>query len=361
MADNTAQDTPRPAAPARAERPPGEIRHPFNEAGLLKWMQDNVPGFEGPISVKQFGFGQSCPTYELTTPNKKYVMRRKPPGKLLPSAHAVDREFKVISGLYPTGFPVAQPYGLCTDDSVVGTMFYVMGFADGRVLLDQTLPNFKPEERRAIHMSVVETMARLHNTDYKKIGLEDYGKPGNYMMRQIDRWTKQYRASETEDIPEMNKLMEWLPKSCPPDDETSIVHGDYRLDNVSIHKTGTNVIAVLDWELGTLGNPMADFSNLLMQWYNGSLGQASKDPAYGIPTADEAIHRYCELRGRKDGVDQIDWYISYNIFRLAAIIQGIVGRVRDGTASSATAAQNSGRVGILGKSAWRFAQKAGAV
>ena len=256
---------------------------------------------------------------------------------------------------------MAQPYGLCEDDSVVGTMFYVMGFVDGRVLLDQTLPSFKPEERRAIHMSVVETLARLHNTDYKAIGLEDYGKPGNYMMRQIDRWTKQYRASETEDIPEMNKLMEWLPKTCPPDDETSIVHGDYRLDNVSIHKTGTNVIAVLDWELGTLGNPMADFSNLLMQWYNGALGQASKDPASGIPTAEEAIHHYCTLRGRKDGVEGMDWYIAYNIFRLAAIVQGIVGRVRDGTASSAAATGNADRVVGLGKSAWRFAEKAGAV
>ncbi|HVY03193.1 MAG TPA: phosphotransferase family protein, partial [Caulobacterales bacterium] len=255
---------------------------------------------------------------------------------------------------------VAKPYGLCEDDSVIGTMFYVMGFVDGRVLLDQTLPTFKPEERRAIHMSVIETLARLHNTDYQAIGLGDYGKPGNYMMRQIDRWTKQYRASETETIDEMNKLMDWLPKTCPPDDKTTIVHGDYRLDNVSIHKTGTNVIAVLDWELGTLGNPMADFSNLLMQWMNGSLGPASKDPASGIPTADEAIHRYCELTGRKDGVPNMDWYIAYNIFRLAAIVQGIVGRVRDGTASSAAATGNAGRVVGLAKSAWRYAEKAGA-
>ncbi len=359
MAQAPQSATTNPAATAGAGRGAGDIRHPFNEENLAKWMKANVPGFEGPMTVKQFGFGQSCPTYELTTPGKKYVMRRKPPGKLLPSAHAVDREFKVISGLYPTGFPVAQPYGLCEDDSVVGTMFYVMGFVDGRFLTDEKLPGMEPATRRAIHLDIVKVMADLHNTDYKKVGLEDYGRTGNYMARQIDRWTKQYRASETQVIPEMDALIEWLPKTCPPDDQTTIVHGDYRLDNVALHKTEPKVIAVLDWELSTLGNPLADFSNLLMRWVNGVLGPESNDPSTGVPTVEEAVAHYCKLTGR-DGLPELDWYFAYNIFRFAGIVQGIVGRVRDGTASSAGAAGNAARVVPIAKSAYRFAQKAGA-
>jgi len=346
-----------PIAPAREA---GPVRHPFDEAGLLTWMKAHVPDFEGPLEVQQFSGGQSNPTYKLATPKKNYVLRRKPPGKLLPSAHAMDREYKVIAALYPTGFPVAQPYGLCEDDSVIGTMFYVMDFVDGRILWDQTLPQYEPTERHAIHMAVCKTLADLHNTDYQKVGLSDYGRPGNYMARQIDRWTKQYRASETVKIEEMDKLMEWLPKTVPEDDKTTIVHGDYRLDNVSMHKTEPRVIAVLDWELGTLGNPLADFSNLLMQWVNGPLAAIPNQKEYGIPTIEEIVAYYCELTGRK-GLPDLDWYFAYNIFRLGGIIQGIVGRVRDGTASSANAAQTAARVPMLGKAAWRFAQKAGAV
>lgn len=362
MAEETAPQSSAPVRPqaAPAVRAAGEVRHPIDEQGLLKWMSENVPGFEGPLDVQQFSGGQSNPTYQLTTPKKKYVLRRKPPGKLLPSAHAVDREYKVIHALHPTGFPVAKPYGLCADDSVIGTMFYVMDFVDGRILWDQLLPQYEPKERHAIHMGVCKTLADLHNTDYKKIGLEDYGRTGNYMARQIDRWTKQYKASETTDIPEMNKLIEWLPKTVPADDQTTIVHGDYRLDNVSMHKTEPRVIAVLDWELGTLGNPLADFSNLLMQWVNGSISQVPDLKAHGIPTMEEYVAYYCELTDRK-GLPELDWYFSYNIFRLAGIIQGIVGRVRDGTASSANAAATGARVPMLAKAAWRFAQKAGAV
>src|ERR1700761_5866177 len=205
--------------------------HRFDEARLHDWPQANVEGYAGPLEVRQFKGGQSNPTYQLVTPNKKYVMRRKPPGKLLPSAHAVDREFKVISALYPTGFPVARPYGLCVDEGVTGTMFYVMDMVEGRILWDQTLPTYAPAERHAIYMAKLKTLADLHNTDYVKVGLSDFGRPGNYFARQIDRWTKQYKASETVQHPEMDRLIEWLPKTTPTDDVTTVVHGDYRLDN----------------------------------------------------------------------------------------------------------------------------------
>jgi len=238
--------------------------HKFDESRLDAWMKQNVEAYQGPLEVRQFKGGQSNPTYQLITPGKKYVMRRKPPGKLLPSAHAVDREYRVISALYPTGFPAPRTYGLCTDDAVIGTMFYVMDMVEGRILWDQSLPGYEPAERRAVHMATVKTLADLHNTDYKAIGLEDFGRAGNYMARQIDRWTKQYKASETQHLDSMERLMVWLPKTCPDDDQHSIVHADYRLDNMVIHPTEARVVAVLDWELSTIGNPLADFSNLLM-------------------------------------------------------------------------------------------------
>lgn len=295
--------------------------HRFDEAALLAWMQANVEGFQGPLEVRQFKGGQSNPTYQLITPTKKYVMRRKPPGKLLPSAHAVDREYKVITALYPTGFPVAKSYGLCTDDSVVGTWFYVMDMVEGRILWDQQLPQYEPAERHAIFMAKINTLADLHNTDYEAIGLGDYGKPGNYMGRQVDRWTKQYKASETEHLPDMEKLIEWLPKSLPAQERTSIVHGDYRLDNMVIHPTEPRVIAVLDWELGTLGEPLADFTYLLMNWVNGTISTLPDLKAHGIPTMDEAVAAYCE-RTNRTGLHDLDWFFAYNMFRLAGICQG---------------------------------------
>jgi aminoglycoside phosphotransferase (APT) family kinase protein len=333
--------------------------HRFDEARLLAWMQANVEGFEGPLEVRQFKGGQSNPTYQLVTPKQKYVLRRKPPGKLLPSAHAVDREFKVISGLYPTGFPVARPYGLCTDDSVIGTMFYVMDMVEGRILWDQTLPTYEPAERHAIFMAKLKTLADLHNTDYAAIGLADFGKPGNYFTRQIDRWTKQYKASETVKLDTIDRLIEWLPQTTPVDDQTSIVHGDYRLDNMVMHPTEPRVIAVLDWELSTLGNPLADFTYLLMNWVNGAISTLPDLKAHGIPTIDEYVAEYCRLTGRK-GLPELDWYLAYNMFRLAGICQGIVGRVRDGTANSPQAAAMAERVPLLGESAWKYAQRAGA-
>ena len=333
--------------------------HRFDEAALAAWMEANVEGYAGPLEVRQFKGGQSNPTYQLVTPTKKYVLRRKPPGKLLPSAHAVDREYKVISALYPTGFPVARSYGLCTDDSVIGTMFYVMDMVEGRILWDQQLPQYEPAERHAIFMAKLKTLADLHNTDHEAIGLGDYGKPGNYMGRQVDRWTKQYKASETTHLEEMERLIEFLPKSLPAQERTSVVHGDYRLDNMVLHPTEPRVIAVLDWELSTLGEPLADFTYLLMNWVNGGVSQIPDLKVHGIPSIDEYVAEYCRLTGRT-GLHDLDWFFSYNMFRLAGICQGIVGRVRDGTANSPQAAAMAERVPLLAKSAWTYAQKAGA-
>jgi aminoglycoside phosphotransferase (APT) family kinase protein len=334
--------------------------HRFDERRLDAWLKANVDGYSGPLEVRQFKGGQSNPTYQLITPGRKFVMRRKPPGKLLPSAHAVDREYRVITALGPTGFPVPRTYGLCTDEDVIGTIFYVMDMVEGRIFWDQTLPDHHPSERHAIHMAALKTLADLHNTDYRAIGLEDFGRQGNYMARQIDRWTKQYKASETEHIETVERLIEWLPWTVPDDDQTSIVHADYRLDNMVIHATEARVAAVLDWELSTIGNPLADFTNLLMQWVNGSIAAIPDLKAHGIPTMDEYVAEYCRLTGR-DGLPDLNWYFSYNIFRMAGIVQGIVGRARDGTANSPEAAAMAARVPLLGEAAWKFAQKAGAV
>jgi aminoglycoside phosphotransferase (APT) family kinase protein len=333
--------------------------HRFDEARLAEWMAAHIEGFGGPLEVRQFKGGQSNPTYQLVTPARTWVMRRKPPGKLLPSAHAVDREFRVISALYPTGFPVARPWALCEDEGVIGTIFYIMDMVEGRILWDQTLPSYAPAERHAIHMAALETMADLHNTDYRAVGLEGFGRPGNYMARQIDRWSKQYKASETRHIETVERLIEWLPRTVPEDDQTTIVHADYRLDNMVMHPTEARVIAVLDWELCTLGNPLADFSNLLMQWVNGSIAAIPDLKAYGIPTMEEYVAEYCRLTGRS-GLPDLNWYFAYNIFRLAGIVQGIVGRARDGTANSPQAAAMADRVPALGDAAWKFALLAGA-
>jgi aminoglycoside phosphotransferase (APT) family kinase protein len=358
MADDAATAEQEREALNSGTKPVAET-HKFDESRLAAWMEANVEGCQGPLEVRQFKGGQSNPTYQLVTPNKKYVMRRKPPGKLLPSAHAVDREYKVITALYPTGFPVAKSYGLCVDDSVIGTWFYVMDMVEGRILWDQSLPQYQPAERHAIFMAKLKTLADLHNTDYEAIGLADYGRPGNYFARQIDRWTKQYKASETDKIEEVDRLIEWLPRTVPEDDRTSIVHGDYRLDNMVMHATEPRVIAVLDWELGTLGNPLADFTYLLANWFNGGIAAIPDLKAHGIPTIEEYVAEYCRLTGR-DGLPDLNWYLAYNSFRLAGILQGIVGRVRDGTANSPTAAATAARVPALAQAAWRFAENAGA-
>lgn len=340
-------------------------QHKFDESKLEAWMEAHVEGFQGPLEVRQFKGGQSNPTYQLVTPNQRYVMRRKPPGKLLPSAHAVDREFRVISALHPLGYPVARPYGLCEDESVIGTMFYIMDMVEGRILWDGTLPDYEPAERRAIYEAKVKTFADLHNVDWKAVGLEGFGKEGDYVARQIHRWTKQYQLSETRTIPDMDKLIEWLPGNIPPNETTTIVHGDYRLDNMILHPTEPRVIAVLDWELSTLGDPLADFSYHLMNWVMPSNDPGRKAlldipdlKAHGIPSQDEYVAMYCEHTGR-DGLPELDYYFSYNAFRLAGILQGIIGRVRDGTASNANAAAMEARVEPLAKFAADCARKAG--
>jgi aminoglycoside phosphotransferase (APT) family kinase protein len=335
----------------------------LNEANLAAWMQDNVAGFEGPIEVFKFAGGQSNPTYRINAKSGSYVLRRKPFGPLLPSAHAVDREFKAINGLYPTGFPVARPYGLCTDNDVIGSWFYVMGMVEGRTIWDGAMPGATPAFRRQTYDAMIDTLAALHNTDIEAAGLADFGKPGNYFGRQVDRWTKQYKLSETELMPVMERLIEWLPATLPEQTRTSIVHGDYRIDNMIFAPDAAQVVAVLDWELSTLGDPLADFTYVAMAWVTDNGGRSGVQDldrkALGIPELEEAVERYCQATGRS-GVPDMNWYFAYNFFRLAGIIQGIKKRVIDGTANSSHAKEMSARVSPLAETAWSFAVKAGA-
>src|SRR6185437_5228591 len=306
---------------------PVQERHRFDTDRLGAWMRDHVPGYAGPLSVEQFGGGQSNPTYRLTTPSGRYVLRRKPPGKLLASAHAVDREYRVITALGATGFPVPQTYGLCEDAAVIGTAFYVMDCIAGRVFWDQQLPGMARGERAAVFDAMNATMARLHQVDYRAIGLETYGRPGNYLQRQIERWSKQYRLSETERIEAMDKLIAWLPDNIPAEDATSIVHGAYRMDNMISAADVPEIRAVIDWELSTLGNPLADFAYHVMYWrlepamFRGLAG--TDFAATGIPDEAAYVAAYCRRTGR-DGIAHWDYYIAYNMFRLAGILQGIM-------------------------------------
>ena len=342
---------------------PVEERHRLDDARLDAWLRQHVDGFEGPLEVRQFKGGQSNPTYELVTPGRSYVLRRKPWGKLLPSAHAVDREFRVISALHPSGFPVARPYALCQDAEVIGADFYVMEKVEGRILWEARMPDQPREARAPLYAAQIETLARLHAADPVALGLGDFGKPGNYFGRQVERWSRQYRASETGAVPAMDRLLAYLPDSLPPDGATAIVHGDYRLDNLILDAREPRVRAVLDWELSTLGDPLADFTYFLMQWVlppNLRGGMAGLDlDELGIPTIDQAVEQYCALTGRS-GVPSLDWCFAYNLFRLAAILQGIAGRVRDGTAASPHALEMAEKVEPLAEAAWSFARKAGA-
>lgn len=334
----------------------------LDEARLTAWMNRNIEGFAGPLHIEKFAGGQSNPTYKISTKTNNYVLRRKPYGKLLPSAHAVDREYRVLSGLYPTGFPVAKPYGLCMDEAVIGSMFYVMDMVEGRTIWDGSMPGSNPSERRATYIEMIDTLAALHNIDVSSAGLLEYGKPGNYFGRQIERWTKQYRLSETETMPEMEKLIAWLPATMPEQTRTSVVHGDYRIDNMIFHPTEPKVLAVLDWELSTLGDPLADFTYVCMAWVINNEGRSGvldlDRKALGIPELDTVIERYCKATNR-DSVPDMNWYLAYNFFRLAGIMQGIKKRVIDGTASSSHAKAMSQRVFPLVEAAWSFAVKAG--
>ncbi len=330
---------------------------------LGAWMTANVPGYAGPLTYAKFAGGQSNPTYRLDTPERAYVLRRKPFGPILPSAHAVDREYRVIAGLHPTGFPVPRPYGLCEDAAVIGSAFYVMEMVEGRTIWDGAMPGATPPERTAHYEAMVDTLAALHNTDYSAAGLGEYGKPGNYFERQVGRWTKQYRAAETERMESVERLIEWLPRTLPEQTRTSIVHGDYRIDNMIFAPSEPKVIAVLDWELSTLGDPLADFSYLLMSWVtepegrSGVLGMTG--PETGIPTIEQVVERYCAATDR-EGVPDLNWYFAYNLFRLTGIVQGIKKRIIDGTASSAQAEKTVAKIHGLADAAWGFAVKAGA-
>ena len=345
--------------------------HAFDVAALQAHLQHALPGFEGPLTVEQFKGGQSNPTYKLQTPGCTYVMRTKPgpAAKLLPSAHAIEREFRVMQGLATTGVPVPPMWLLCEDETVIGRAFYIMGFMAGRVLWDQALPAMTPAGRGAIYDEMNRVIAALHSVDVAAAGLENYGKPGNYFERQIGRWSKQYLASITEDIPEMTHLIEWLPRSLPPGalDGTApaIVHGDFRLDNVVFADEGPRIVAVLDWELSTLGHPLADFSYHCMAWHippGVFRGIGGMDlAALGIPSEDDYIAKYCERTGRDSASAsalKAEWnfYLAYNLFRLASIMQGIAKRVVDGTASSAQARTNGAATRSLAEMAWKFAR-----
>ncbi len=335
---------------------PVRDQHRFKEGPLAAWMRSSVAGFSGKLEIEQFKGGQSNPTYRLAAGGARYVLRRKPPGKLLPSAHAVDREYRVISALGLTDVPVPKTYALCLDDSVIGTAFYVMEYVAGRVFWDPTLPGLERGERRPIFAAMNDAIARLHRVDYAAVGLADYGRPGNYVMRQIERWSKQYLASPAEKIAAMDRLIDWLPKHAPKAEETSIIHGDFRIDNVIFHPTEPRVLAVLDWELSTLGNPLSDFAYHMMPWRlgrNAYRGLAGYDlAALGIPSEDECCALYCRRTGRT-ALPDWDFYIAFNMFRLAAILHGIMGRVIEGTAASARAAEAGARAKAIAEAGWQ--------
>ena len=338
----------------------------FDEAVLEKFLTALIPGFRGPMKVQQFEGGQSNPTFLLETDSAKYVLRRKPPGVLLKSAHAVDREYRITRALFDAGLPVPEPLVLCEDDDVIGTMFYVMRHVPGRAFWDPRMPGLLPAERSAIYDSANETLARLHMVDYKAIGLGDYGRPGNYFQRQISRWSRQYEASRTDDIPEMDKLMAWLPDAVPDTGErTTIIHGDYSFHNLLVHPTEPRVAAVIDWELSTLGDPLGDLTYHMMEWFRpegvdvrGTL-QGADFARLGIPTAAEYAARYCERTGFR-GDPTHPFYRAFNLFRVAAILQGIAGRARDGVQTSANAGEIITRIKPLAQAAWMAAQEAGA-
>ncbi len=329
----------------------------FDNAALQRYMEKHVEDFSGTLAVEEFKGGQSNPTYLLNAGGMKYVLRRKPPGTLLKSAHAVDREYRVITALAKTDVPVAKTYCLCTDDSIIGTWFYVMEYVEGRIFWN--LESVPMEDRPVLFDSMNDAIAKLHMVDYKKLGLEDYGKQGNYFSRQISRWSKQYEASKDKDYPMMNNLIAWLNANIPDNDDVSIVHGDFRANNVIFHPSEPRVIAILDWELSTLGHPLSDFANLCMIWnvpeerLEGLLGVDCG--SVNMPEEKEYLEAYCRRIGR-DSVENWNYYLAFNVFRLAAIIYGILGRVRSGTAASQQAVAVGEYAGPLVERGWELTQ-----
>lgn len=346
------EEEPKSAAPAQQD---------LTGPQLAQWMSANVDGFAGPIQAERFAGGQSNPTYKLTTPTRSYVLRRKPSGVLLKGAHAVEREACVIGALHGAGFPVPRVHGLCTDDMVIGSWFYVMEMMEGRIIWDATLSMIPAGERGAYFDAMNATMAQLHRVDYQAIGLGDYGRPAAYVERQVKRWSKQYQDDEAAGRnAHMDLLLDWLPKNIPADDETSIVHGDYRIDNLMFHPSEPRVIAVLDWELSTLGHPLADFAYHAMMYrmppdiLGGIMGVDLA--ASGLPDEAAYVRSYCQRTGR-DGIADLDFYVAFNMFRFAAILHGIRGRVLRGTAASAEAVTLSSKFERVAELAWGQAQK----
>jgi aminoglycoside phosphotransferase (APT) family kinase protein len=337
-------------------------QHTFDTDRLSAWMRGHIAGFAGPIEVQQFAGGQSNPTYLVESPGRRYVLRRKPPGKLLPSAHAVEREFRVLAALKDSNVPVAPVHALCEDPEVIGSAFYVMDYIEGRIFWDALLPEVAAPDRRAVYNEMIRVQAALHSVDYESVGLADFGKPGNYVERQVARWTQQYRASETEKIDAVEKLIEWLPKHVPAGEQTSIVHGDFRLDNTIFHPTEPRILAVLDWELSTLGHPLVDFAYYCMRYHLSAAefrGLAGVDvKAFMIPTEAECVAEYCRVRGIAP-VPPKDWayYSAFCMFRLAGILQGVLARALQGNASSATALQAGRRARPLAEMGWKIVQQ----
>ncbi len=339
---------------------PGPVRaaHRFDEAALERYLASHVAGFAGPLSVQQFGGGQSNPTFLLTAGGRRYVLRKKPPGQLLKSAHQVDREYRIMKALAATDVPVPKMHALCEDESVIGTSFYVMDFLEGRIFRDPQLPGLAPAERAAIYDSMNDVLARLHKVDFASVGLGDFGKPGNYFERQIARWITQYRAAQTDDIADMERLIEWMPLNIPKDDSVSIAHGDYRLENTIFHPTEPKMIAVLDWELSTIGHPLADLAYNCMGYHVQNPRQGGlvgvDFAASGIPAERDYVAKYCARVGR-GRIDNWSFYVSFAVFRLASIAQGVYKRGLDGNASSETAATFGNTCQFLAGHAWRLA------
>lgn len=337
-------------------------RHRFDVTALSRWMQQHVPGYSGALAIEQFRGGQSNPTYRLEAGGRRYVMRSKPAAaaRLLPSAHAVEREYRVMGALAGAGIPVPRMFGLCEDEALIGRAFYIMDCVEGRVLWDPALPAMDAAGRSAIYAEMNRVIGTLHAVDYAAAGLLDFGRPGNYFSRQIARWTRQYLASETQKIEAMDQLIAWLPQHIPAGDETTVVHGDYRMDNLIFHPSEPRVVAILDWELSTLGHPLADFSYNCMSWHippEQFRGIAGLDlAALGIPSEQAYIEAYCRRSGR-EGIASRHWdfYLAYNLFRIAAILQGVMKRALEGTASSQQALEAGRRAGPLAQIGWRFA------
>jgi aminoglycoside phosphotransferase (APT) family kinase protein len=334
-----------------------------NLASLILWLETNVPDMGNLLKMSKFPGGQSNPTYRLSTANGQYVLRRQPSGRLLPQAHAVDREYRFLQALYPTGFPVPRPVAFCRGPETIGSMFYIMELVQGRIFWDATLPNQTSQERRSLYQAMIATLAQLHSINPDIVGLGDFRRPGNAVKRQVDRWIKQYRAAQTDEIPAMERLVEWLPRTAPEQSGVAIVHGDYRIDNLIYQNLIPEVAALLDWELATIGDPLADFAYLAMNWAlppdgrSGLVGAAGSGS--GIPALEEAVALYCAATGR-DGVPHLHWYFAYNLFRLTSIVQGVKKRSMEGNASSTEADQTVARLRPLSDAAWEQARMAGA-